>query len=132
MIDSNRLHFLKRVDDLAAIVAAAGSGVAFFELSTTGRSGRKAFFDAVRDACPLDPPLRSERSWDALEDSLWEGLFQLPHRRVVISWLDAGEYERVSQRDHAIAVRVLGHVADSLADEAATTGQMKDVDVYLA
>jgi hypothetical protein len=132
MADSQRLHFLQRVDDLDAIAPAAGSGVALIALSTTGGSGRKAFFDAVRAACPLDPPLRSERSWDALEDSLWEGLFQLPHRRIVITWLDAGEYRRVSQRDHAIAVRVLGHIADSLADEAATTGRLKDVDVYLA
>jgi hypothetical protein len=43
-----------------------------YVISTDKRAGREAFFDTVRSALPMDPPLVSCRSWDALSDSLWE------------------------------------------------------------
>lgn len=128
---SHRIHRLAGADDFTAIADALGSKVVI-ELSTAGGSGRKAFFDAVRSTVPLDPPVMSERSWDALEDSLWEGLFQLPDRRILISWLDASDYATESFEDYEAAMSVLASVADLLADEQATTGRPKDVDVYVA
>lgn len=32
------------------------------------------FFEAVRAVLPLDPPLVLNKVWDALSDSIWEGL----------------------------------------------------------
>ena len=77
MTDSHRIHRLAGSDDFTAIADAAGPKVVI-ELSTAGGSGRKAFFDAVRSAAPLDPPVTSELSWDALEDSLWEACSYCP------------------------------------------------------
>ncbi len=130
MTDSQRIHRLAGADDFTAIADAAGSKVVI-ELSTAGGSGRKAFFDAVRSAVPLDPPVITERSWDALEDSLWEGLFQLPEDRIVIAWLDASGYEVSFPEDHEVAMSVLASVVDLLADEHATSGHPKDAEVYI-
>ncbi len=35
---------------------------------------------------PLESELQTNRSWDALADSLWEGLRTLPARQVAIVW----------------------------------------------
>ena len=73
----------------------------------------------------------TECSWDALEDSFWEGLFQLPESRIVIAWLDASAYAADFPEDHEVAMSVLESVGDLLADERATSGRPKDVDVYV-
>lgn len=130
MTDSQRIHRLAGADDFTAIADTAGPKVVI-ELSTAGGAGRKAFFDAVRSAVPLDPPVITERSWDALEDSLWEGLFQLPEDRIVIAWLDASRYEASFPEDHDVAISVLASVVDLLADEHATSGRPKDAEVYI-
>lgn len=132
MVDSQRIHRMDEAGDFTAVADSAGPDVVVIKLSTAGGSGRKAFFDAVRLTAPLDPPVVSERSWDALEDSLWEGLFQLPDRRILIAWLDASGYATEFPEDHAVAMSVLASVADLLAGELATTGRPKDVDVYVA
>lgn len=131
MTDSRRIHRLPEADDFTAIAEAAGPDQAVIELSTIGGSGRKAFFDAVRSAVRLDPPVVGERSWDALEDSLWEGLFQRPERRIVIAWRDASDYAARSPEDYEVAISVLSSVGDLLADERATTGRPKEVEVYI-
>ncbi|WP_428957356.1 hypothetical protein [Streptomyces sp. cg35] len=46
-------------------------------VSTEGRMDREAFLGAVRESLPLEPPLESSLSWDALSDSLRAGLHTL-------------------------------------------------------
>ncbi|MFJ5230140.1 hypothetical protein ACIQBJ_09595 [Kitasatospora sp. NPDC088391] len=41
-------------------------------------SDRAGFFDAVRDAFPMAPPLLGRHSWDALSDSPSGGLLDTP------------------------------------------------------
>ena len=45
---------------------------------------KASFFNAVRRTLPLDPPLHSNRVWDALSDSFWSGLDELDDERIVI------------------------------------------------
>lgn len=49
-----------------------------------GVASKGQFFDAIRSTCPLDPPLHSNRSWDALSDSLWSGLDEVEEEEVAI------------------------------------------------
>lgn len=39
-----------------------------------GISDRSSFFRGMKATCPLDPPIIRNDVWDALSDSLWNGL----------------------------------------------------------
>ncbi|WP_328650327.1 hypothetical protein OG598_18465 [Micromonospora sp. NBC_00330] len=58
----------------AATASARTRSIRVYSLSTGAGGGRDAFFDAVRGTLPLDPPLASNYSWDALADSIFGGL----------------------------------------------------------
>lgn len=90
-----------------------------------------AFFDAVRAVLPLDPPLVSNRSWEALEDSLWEGLRLLSEDRIAIIWPNVCLIEQNQPRACATAIRVLTDIADTIADDAFTLGRPKTLRVVL-
>jgi hypothetical protein len=74
---------------------------------------RDSFFDAIRAQFPLDPPLTTNRSWDALSDSLFEGLSQLADNRIAIIWprLPA------ETDDMTIALSILDDVRHLLSNE---------------
>ncbi|WP_406642760.1 barstar family protein [Amycolatopsis sp. WGS_07] len=103
-----------------------------FTILTGEGLGRKAFFDAVRSVLPLDPPVMGSRSWDALSDSLWEGILNLHGKRTVIWWPDAEEFKERSRSDYNIALEVLQDVALSLADPIKTNGKPKRVSIFVA
>lgn len=102
-----------------------------YVISTDQRVGREAFFDAVRSTLPLDPPLISSRSWDALSDSLWEGIRSLDANRVVILWPDSPLFSERAPHEFDIATSVLADVARSLADPEATRGRPVEVSIYI-
>ncbi|KNE81693.1 hypothetical protein ADZ36_15235 [Streptomyces fradiae] len=110
--------------------AAASEDCLLFQLSTEGRSGREAFFDAARRTLPLGPPLAGSRSWDALADSLWEGIRALERDRVVLLWPDAASFAETSPEEFRTAVDVLTDVAVSLSDEHATVGRPTEFRVH--
>ncbi|MCB9613172.1 MAG: barstar family protein [Sandaracinus sp.] len=103
-------------------------GFALFVLPESGVDGA-TFFDAARSTLPLDPPVGS--SWDALSDSLWEGLHQHPSRRLAIVWKHTGEMAQQSPTDFALALDVLSQVAELLADSTATVGNPKELVVLV-
>ncbi|MER7990266.1 barstar family protein [Streptomyces noursei] len=110
----------------------AGSGKCpIYEINTGDRSGKVAFFDAIRSSFPLDPPVISCRSWDALSDSLWQGIYSSGHDREVILWPDATIFSRETPEDFRIAMEILEEVAGLFADEVATQGKMKEVCIYV-
>ena len=111
--------------------AARGADLAVFVILTGGRAGREAFFDMVRAALPLDPPLQSSRSWDALSDSLWVGLLRLDSNRIVIAWPDAAGFKEASPTEYETALAVLGDVVESIGDSVFTCGRPKMVSVYV-
>ncbi|WP_330459555.1 barstar family protein [Streptomyces sp. NBC_00820] len=113
---------------------ASRRGFALYVLDTDGRADRESFFHAVRETLPLDPPLTSSRSWDALADSLWEGLRTETSgsSRVVVVWRDVVTPDGAAEEDFRTALEVLGDVAGSLADPGITGGAPKHVPVRVA
>jgi hypothetical protein len=86
---------------------------------------RDGFFDAVRARLPLDPPLLSHRSWDALADSLWEGIDATTAERIVIVWPSSTKLCVHASSDYETAVSIL-------ADLAASDRSTKTLAVILA
>ncbi|WP_369383129.1 hypothetical protein [Streptomyces sp. cg36] len=119
--------------DIAEILdEAARQGVPVFILSTAGRTGREAFFSAVRAALPLDPPLQAVRLvWEALADSLRGGLDALNTPRVVILWPDARPVAG-AEGDFVIALDILRETVATLADAQYTNGRPTHVCVHIA
>ncbi|WP_435187758.1 barstar family protein [Streptomyces sp. bgisy126] len=114
------------------LAEAARRDVPVFTLSTGGRTDKEAFFRAVRETLPLDPPLSVTRHvWDALADSLWNGLHGLGAPRAVVVWPDAGPVAE-AHGDYAIALDVLRDLPPTLADPRCTAGRRTELSVYVA
>lgn len=110
---------------------AERAGYAIFVLPSEGISDRASLFDAVRATFPLDPPLIGSRSWDALSDSLWEGLHEHHARRILILWPSTRAIATAASADFEMALNVLEDVASSLADPRATRDSPKEVAVLV-
>ncbi|MFD7797159.1 barstar family protein [Streptomyces sp. NPDC059759] len=109
-----KIKALKSLEKIDYIVEA--------KRSTAGRVDRSSFFSAVRDSLPLDPPLESSRSWDALSDSLWDGRHTMPASQVVVLWAGAGPPETGQEQDFQHALWILRDLVDTLADGQLTVG----------
>jgi hypothetical protein len=131
MILQPGLTVIRPEDAREVVQAAAAEGCPLLRLSTENRSGREGFFDAVRNSLPLDPPLVGSCSWDALSDSLWEGLHAQQLDRVVILWTDATAFAEEDPDGCRTAVEVLADVAASLQEETATMGRPTQLCVYV-
>ena len=104
-----------------------------FELPE-GITDKRAFFQAVKDTLPLNPPLDSDHRWDALSDSLWEGLGESDHDRIAIIWpgsttMAKGRWWWPGPRE--IARELLAAVADDLAGLEADVDEPKTLMVVL-
>lgn len=115
----------------AARCQVAQEGYTSFVLPDTGVFDRASFFDAVRVTFPLDPPLLGSRSWDALSDSLWEGLYRHPARRIAIIWPSTHQMAKGAPLEFNAALNVLEDVAHSLADPQATRDHSKEVAILV-
>ncbi|MFD6436756.1 barstar family protein [Streptomyces venezuelae] len=132
MVINRGFHEVSGADVPGVLDEAARQGVPAFTLSTDGRTDKEAFFGAVRESLPLDPPLGTHRLvWDALSDSLWGGLHELKSSRVVIVWPDARPVAG-AEGDFRIALEILRDVTESLAEARRTGGKPTQVSVYVA
>lgn len=102
-------------------------GRAVFELDGRKIRDRAGFFAEVKRNMPLDPPLVGSSSWDALADSLWEGLRNLPESHIDVVWHDVGTLHEVASSTLCTAVAILHDVATSLEDSALLVGAPKTV-----
>lgn len=102
-----------------------------FSLSTWGAATRADFFDAVRASLPLDPP-QIGKSWDALSDSMWEGIYEVDASIVLITWTGAADLQRASPEDYDIAMDVFRDLVSTLGNGEYTAGKPKQVCVYVA
>jgi Barstar (barnase inhibitor) len=117
---------------LDSIVQAAKlEQVPVYVLPDAGVVDRTSFFDAIRATLPLDPPIQSARSWDALSDSLWAGLDKLDADQVLIVWPNAAAMIPASRMEYDQALMVLADVATSLADPKLTQGKPKQVSIIV-
>lgn len=110
---------------------AERAGFTSFVLPTAGVVDRPSFFDAVRVTLPLEPPLVGSHSWDALSDSLWEGLRTHEARSFLIIWPNTAAMASAAGPDLQIALDVFVDVADSLGDPEPTCGEPKVVAVLV-
>jgi Barstar (barnase inhibitor) len=98
-----------------------------------GIRDKAQFFDAVRSTLPLDPPLSSTRMvWDALSDSLWSGLDDLPQMPLVIHWPEAWTMRETDPDNFGIATEVLRDLPASLSSEKYTVGKPRSVLILQA
>jgi RNAse (barnase) inhibitor barstar len=125
------LHRTGVLDIEATRCQAEHAGYTMFVLPAEHIVDRASFFDAIRATFPLDPPLVGSRSWDALSDSLWEGLSTHHARRIAILWPSTRAMASASSSDFEIALNVLADVANSLADPRATCGNPKEIAVLV-
>ncbi|WP_322075972.1 barstar family protein [Burkholderia cepacia] len=87
-------------------------------------------YDAIRSNCPLDPPLHSNRSWDALADSLWSGLKEADNERIVIFWPGSDRMVAAEPDAYAIATDIFEDLCVSLADSNVTASGSKILLVF--
>lgn len=110
------------------ILDAQAQGMRVFHLPGK-MSSRDAFFDGVRDTLPLDPPLQSNASWDALDDSVWSGLDGLNENGIVIVWRDSSDMEAQAPEDFSTAFSILNELPGMLADVVSTVNHPKKLVV---
>ncbi|WP_394821256.1 barstar family protein [Pendulispora albinea] len=116
---------LENLDVSAVLDLAKRSGMAAYVLSNV--TDRDGFFNAIRAGLPLDPPLVSNRSWDALLDSLRGGLHVADARRVVIVWPGIDAMEPAADRETALDVLV--SIAQTLAMPEYTRGRPTEISI---
>ncbi|MFE5594201.1 barstar family protein [Streptomyces sp. NPDC056549] len=132
MVIGRGFHEVSSADIPGILDESARQGIPVFTLSTAGRTDKEAFFGAVREALPLEPPLGTFRMvWDALSDSVWGGLHELKSPRVVIVWPDARPVAG-AKGDFWIALSILRDVVADLAEVRCTGGRPTQVSVYVA
>lgn len=75
-----------------------------------GNPCHDSYFNAVRAQLPLDPVLVSNRSWDALIDSVSGGMLAAKGNRFVVVWPDLMTWSDPTAVDalRAIVARLLG------------------------
>ncbi|MFF0476527.1 barstar family protein [Streptomyces sp. NPDC004284] len=131
MVIGRGFHEVSGADIAGILDEAARQGIPAFTLSTAGRTDKEAFFRAVQEALPLDPPLGPHMVWDALSDSVWSGLHELDSPRVVIVWPDARPVAD-AEGDFRIALDTLRDLVTTLAEARHTCGRPTQVSVSIA
>lgn len=80
---------------------------------------------------PLDPALSGMVHWDALEDSLFEGLVELNSTQIAIVWRDPDNFSAGDKWSYGQAMDVFGRVAGALAIPRLTGGIVIHLDIYV-
>ena len=111
--------------------ALANEGWMTFVLDGAKMGHRRAVFATIRQVLPLDPPIESDRSWDALADSLWGGIDALEAKRVAIIWKNCEAMARRAPEDFEIVLGILRDLSDSLGDPEPTGGRPKEVCIIV-
>src|SRR5437868_10004270 len=102
---SGGLARLASFDIVATAVGLQASGYRVLKLPTN-IVDKTTFFAAARAMLPLVPAVPRDH-WDALDDSLFEGLLEHPGDRLAILWSGAGEMRERDRDAFSAAVQVL-------------------------
>lgn len=90
------------------------SGVSIFELPDDQISDIEAFFRAVVQVVPTDPPLSGRFNADAFVDSVWEGFRVLGVDKVAILWKNADKMLNGGLQDLITISDLLQEIARTL------------------
>lgn len=71
--------------------------------------------------------LRTNRSWDALADSLWGGLHGLADQKIVVAWTDAFLMKLHSPQEFSVAIQILSELTESFSSPEVTAGATKEL-----
>jgi hypothetical protein len=126
MLIKTGVHTCSQQEAEITAQAASRNGWRVFRLPI-GIASREAFFEGVRRTLPLDPLLHTNRSWDALSDSLWGGIDGLADKKIAVVWSDAYGLLKDAPGDFAIATNILIDVATSLSNADAATDKTKQI-----
>jgi hypothetical protein len=92
---------------------------------------QRSFIQALSERLPMDPPLVGKSNWDALSDSLWNGLHDQAADHFCIVWADTSAIARQTPADLVMALGVLADVARELADRELSLGRPKHLVVLI-
>nr|WP_082664772.1 barstar family protein [Burkholderia ambifaria] len=95
-----------------------------------GIASKDQFYDAIRRNCPLVPPLHSNRSWDALADSLWSGLDEAQEEKIAIFWRNSDHMKAAVPDAFSIATDIFADLTVSLADPSAVVSRVKMLLIF--
>jgi hypothetical protein len=126
MVLNSGINHVDPFDNAAMRQQLEHSGYTVFILPETCAENRQTFFEAVRNSLPLNPPLRSD-NWDALSDSLFQGLLDHPAEQIAILLSTA----RPTAPDFTTALEVPSDVALGLLDPQTTGGKPKRVTLII-
>ncbi|MEV6583677.1 hypothetical protein AB0M92_36685 [Streptomyces sp. NPDC051582] len=124
------IHQAKAAEVEPLLRAWAGSGVRVFEVDTGDTVEKAAVILSLAGVLPTEPPACGQ-SWEAFEDSLWEGIFQLKEPRVAIA-LRGRHWTNQPYGAVQMVLDILEHVVEVLGDEKATVGRPTKLCVLLA
>ena len=97
----------------------------------TNVTNRDSFFNAVRTTLPLDPGLSTNRSWDALIDSLSCGLLLNRARDFLIAWPHEEMWDQDALDDCDTARQVLEDIVAHVSRYPHRSGQTKRLTVLI-
>lgn len=97
-----------------------------------GIKNTKAFFEGIRSVGPLDPPALSDNNWDALSDSLWEGIYSLDANKIAFMGPGSAEMANAKPQDFKNATIILSDLTELLGNDDAIGGNPKQVLVVLS
>jgi len=103
---SKRVSFRGECSDSENVTSAISK---VFTLSEPESTSAESFFDSVRNSLPLDPPSIGS-SWDALADSLFEGLSELDDDELLIVWPNASALATLGIQCGASAEHAFGGI----------------------
>lgn len=83
-------------------------GYRIFDLD--GIANESDFLRVIKDRLPLNPPIYSG-NWNAISDSLFEGLIDLPEKKIAIVWNRAHTLMNSDLENFTLAVLVFSEVA---------------------
>lgn len=130
-MDTSRVQIVAHEEGVRIVDAMRRDGWLLLELPS-GLVDRSEFFEAVRTGLPMDPPLGRGLKWDALFDSLFEGMRALPNNRIAVWWPNAGVMRDNEPHEFVKAAQGLDDVAEQLSDPSVTKAAPKDVVIVLS
>ncbi|MCA8272688.1 barstar family protein [Burkholderia sp. AU30280] len=129
MLDKPGLYVVDSVEAKHIAEECSRSGWLVIFLPS-GIASKDQFYDAICRECPLDPPLNSNRSWDALADSMWSGLDELEDEKIAIFWPNSELMKTAEPDAFAIATNILADLCVSLGDRNVTASGTKTLLVF--
>jgi len=90
-------------------------------------SDMKSFFYEISRVLPLDPQVHFPVNWDAIADSLWEGLYTIDAERIALFL----QIEQQFASELTVVIDVFEQVSEQLSDPEPTLGRLTRLDVYV-